>query len=516
MTAQPCPNTALNPNIAWLLWQTATTHGTAPAIRDRDLTCSYGKLHARASAFAAVLEDAGVRPGDRVAILLERGADAAAAFFGTAAAGAIAIMINETLRPRQIEHILRHATAALLIAAPDTLDRLGRTLRPAIPTLDPAILPEYQHFQPIPRTGHDPVQLIYTSGSTGAPKGVALSHANLWAGTRAVTEYLGINASDRIASLLPFSFDYGFNQLLCAVGAGATLVIERSPLPREIVETMRTERVTILPAVPPLWLQLLQTPAFTDEPIPSLRIMTNTGGRIPSAAVSHLRHAQPNASLFLMYGLTEAFRATYLPPEEIDRRPDSIGRAIPGAEIMILRDDGGLCEPEEIGELVQRGPTVALGYWNDLDATSRVFRPHPLRPAGTPGAERVVFSGDLARYDHEGFLYFVGRRDKMIKTLGFRVSPDEISDALFASGEVAEVVVTTEPDPRRGERIIAHVVLQTNGSAERLHEFARLELPRYMLPARIITHGALPRTTSGKHDLAGIATTITETTSAPA
>ena len=201
-----------------------------------------------------------------------------------------------------------------------------------------------------------------------------------------------------------------------------------------------------------------------------------------------------------MYGLTEAFRSTYLPPDEVDRRPESMGRAIPGAEILVLREDGTECAPEEVGELVHRGPTVALGYWADPEATARVYRPHPLRPEGTPDQERVVYSGDLVRRDAEGFLYFVGRRDKMIKTLGFRVSPDEVVEVLYASGEVVEAIVTTESDDDRGERIVAFVVLAPNGSLERLEQHAKIELPRYMQPARFEVRDALPRTSSGKHD----------------
>jgi acyl-coenzyme A synthetase/AMP-(fatty) acid ligase len=213
-----------------------------------------------------------------------------------------------------------------------------------------------------------------------------------------------------------------------------------------------------------------------------------------------LRTAQPQAELFLMYGLTEAFRSTYLPPSEVDRRPDSIGRAIPGAEIMVLREDGTLCDAEEIGELVHRGPTVGLGYWRDPETTARVYRPNPLRPPGTPDTERVVFSGDLVRRDADGFIYHVGRRDKMIKSLGFRVSPDEVASAIFASGQVAEVVVTSEDDEARGERIIAHVVLAAGGALDRLKVFCGTEMPRYMQPGRIEVHETLPRTSSGKHD----------------
>jgi len=332
------------------------------------------------------------------------------------------------------------------------------------------------------------------------PKGVTVSHANLWAGVRAVTAYVGITATDRIASLLPFSFDYGFNQLLCAVAAGATLVVERSPVPQQIVAALRAREVTVLPAVPPLWLQLLNVDAFRRNPLPALRAMTNTGGRLPLHAVRALREAQPLARLFLMYGLTEAFRSTYLPPEEADRRPDSIGRAIPEAEILVLREDLTPCGPGETGELVHRGPTVALGYWKDPETTARVYRPNPLRPPGAPEGERVVFSGDLVRRDEQGFLYHVGRRDKLIKTLGYRVSPDEIASALYASGEIVECIVGAEPDEDRGERIVVHVVLAERGSVERLHEYCVAELPRYMQPARIEVRDALPRLPSGKHD----------------
>jgi acyl-CoA synthetase (AMP-forming)/AMP-acid ligase II len=281
----------------------------------------------------------------------------------------------------------------------------------------------------------------------------------------------------------------------------ASLVIERSTLPQQIVATLRTAGVTVLPCVPPLWLQLLNVPSFRTEPIPSLRAMTNTGGRIPVDGVRQLREANPQAKLFLMYGLTEAFRATYLPPSLVDQYPDSIGRAIPGSEIFVLREDLTPCDPNEVGELVQRGNTVAAGYWNNPEATARVYRPNPLRPPGAPDNERVVFSGDLVRRDENGLLFYVGRRDQLIKSLGFRVSPDEITDVIFASGQVVEAVVGTMPDDRRGESIVAYVVLNDGGSVDRVHEWCRLELPRYMQPSRIEARETLPRTSSGKFDV---------------
>jgi amino acid adenylation domain-containing protein len=478
-------------------------NASRPAVVESDRSVAYGDLLARAGAIAAVLSSSGVEPGDRVAIMLRRGADAAAAFFGALAAGAVVVIVNELLRARQVEHILDHSGPRTLLTSRAVTDRLPRSLDTGASLLDLAELPLSADFQPRPRAATDPAQIIYTSGSTGLPKGVTLSHANLWAGMRAVVEYLGISRDDRIASLLPFSFDYGLNQLLCCAGTGATLVVERSPVAPRIVQSLQEHEVTVLAGVPPLWLQLLGVEAFRDEPLRSLRVMTNSGGHLPIDAVRRLRGCQPHAELILMYGLTEAFRSTYLRSAKVDEKPGSIGQAIPGAEILVLNDDLAPCEPGEVGQLVHRGPTVALGYWNDAEATSEVFRPNPLREAGTP--ETVVFSGDLVYRDTDGDLFFVGRRDTMIKTLGFRVSPDEIVDVLYASGEVAEAVVTAEPDEFRGARIVAFVVLSEGGDLERLEAFAAREMPRYMQPARIEVRSALSRTPSGKHDIAATA-----------
>jgi acyl-CoA ligase (AMP-forming) (exosortase A-associated) len=488
-------------SIAMMLWATAESYGDQIAVMERAGSADYGTLRARAGSVGLHLQALGIRPDERVAIFLERGCEAAAAFFGVAAAGAIAVIINETLRPRQIEHILRHSHASALITSADLLARQPRALETTAKVIVLHQIPTRDSPAPVSRVGGDVAQIIYTSGSTGQPKGVTVSHANLWAGARAVTNYLRISRDDRIASLLPFSFDYGFNQLLCAVSTGAALVVERSSLPQQMIRTLRTLGVTVLPGVPPLWLQLLATEMFRAEPLPRLRAMTNTGGRLPVEAVRALRRAQPQAELFLMYGLTEAFRSTYLPPNEVDRHPDSIGHAIPGAEILVLREDLTPCGPGEIGELVHRGPTVALGYWDDPEATAKVFRPNPLCPPGAPDGERVVFSGDLVRRDEAGWLYHVARRDRLIKTLGYRVSPDEVAEALYASGQVREAIVGAEADPERGERIVVYVVLADTASLESLDAFCRAELPRYMQPSRIEVRPDLPRTSSGKHDL---------------
>ncbi len=500
------PGTSPPPlNAALLLWGSAARRADRAAVVERGSTVSYAALRERAAAIGAALRAAGIGADDRVAILLERGRDAAAAFFGTLAAGAIAVVVNETLRPRQIEHVLVHSGARCLITTGELLARQPRPLATDAIVLDAsAIRAGGGPFAPVPRRDHDVAQIVYTSGSTGLPKGVAVSHANLWALTSAVISYLGLTEADRLASLLPFSFVYGVGQLLCAVGAGAALVVERSPLPQQMIETVRGEGATVLAAVPPLWTKLLRVPAFVEAPLPRLRVITNAGGHLPADAVRALRQAQPGAQLYLMYGLTEALRCTYLPPEELDRRPDSMGRAIPGGEVYVLRDDGTPASPGEIGELVYRGPTVTLGYWNDPELTARVFRPNPVRSPGAPDGERVVFSGDIVRRDDDGFLYFVGRRDRIIKTMGYRVGPDEIISVLYGSGEVADAVVVGEPDEARGERIVAYVVLADQGSLERLQSYCGRELPRYLQPARIEVRDALPLLASGKHDLEAV------------
>ena len=488
-----------NANFARLLRDAGARHAERPAIVERGTAVSYAAIAARAAGIATALRERGVGEGDRVGILLRRGPDAAAAFFGAAAVGAVVTNINELYRPRQIEYVLAHAGAAALLTSADLLASLPRPLETPAMVLDVGGMPREGSLEPAERRPSDPAQITYTSGSTGQPKGVLFSHANLWAGVRLVQEYLGITSDDRVASLLPFSFVYGFNQLTLTLAAGATLVIERSTLPGDIVAALREQRVTVVAGVPPLWLQLLRTGDFRARPIESLRIATNAGGRLPPDAALAIRVAQPQTSLFLMYGLTEVFRSTYLPPEQVDRRPDSMGRSIPRSRAYVLREDGTPCAPGEVGELVHGGPTVGLGYWNDPEATARVYRPDPLRP--DLGDERVVWSGDLVRADEEGFLYYVSRKDRVIKSLGYRISPDEIADVMYASGQIAEGLVVGEPDEQRGQSIVAYVVLAEGGSLAKLRAHCGAELPRYMVPVRWEVLPSIPRNGSGKHDV---------------
>ena len=503
---------AVDDNFASLLASAAVRFDDAVAIRTRDEATTFAALGRRAAAIAAALRDAGVGPGDTVAILVRRPADAAAAFFAALGVGAVGINVNELYRPRQVEYVLGHAPARVLLTSAEVLAALPRAIETTATILDLDTVPQDGGaFVPVPRPADAPAQVTYTSGSTGQPKGVVMAHANLWAGVRIVAGYLGIRRDDRIGSLLPFSFVYGFNQLTLALHTGATLVVERSALPQEIVATIRRERVTVLAAVPPLWLQLLGVGAFRDQPVEHLRVVTNAGGRLPPATVRQLRQAQPQAQLFLMYGLTEVFRSTFLPPDEVDEFPDSMGRAIPQSTVWVVGDDRRkLCAPGEVGELVHGGPTVGLGYLHDLESTARAFADNPFLVPGEEGPKRVVYSGDMVRRDETGRLFYVGRRDRMFKTLGFRVSPDEIADVLYASGQVREAIVVTEPDTQRGERIVACVVLNEGASVEALRRFCGVELPRYMQPARYDVRTELPRNASGKHDVRAMKQAILE------
>ncbi|HXO86589.1 MAG TPA: AMP-binding protein [Gemmatimonadales bacterium] len=487
-------------SFANLLWQAGERFATRTAMLERGQETTYASVLERGAGVARALANAGVQPGDRVAVLLKRGPEAAATLFGTLAVGAIIVPVNKLYQPRQIEYVVRDSGSRVLIASAELLGALSRPLDIDVPILDVADLPITGSFDPVLRSAQDPAQIIYTSGSTGQPKGVLSSHANLWAGVRTVLSYLPIRETDRVASLLPFSFVYGFNQLTSVLATGATLVVERSSLAAEIATWLFNQDVTVVAGVPPLWMQLLANRGFRERRFPSLRILTNAGGRLAPDAVVQLRQAQPQADLYLMYGLTEVFRSTCLPPNLVDAHPDSIGKAVPGAEVYVVREDGSRAEPGEVGELVHAGPTVALGYWQNPHATERTFRANQFASDQRPELARAVFSGDLVRADADGLLYYVARRDRMIKTLGYRVSPDEIEDVLFSSGQILESVVVGRPDPKRGDGILAYVVLRPEGTLEAVRQYCATELPRYMWPSRFEVLDAIPRSPAGKFD----------------
>ena len=468
----------------------------------------------------------GLKPGDRVAIHFEKCTEEVVSILAISLAGGIFVNINPLLKPRQLRYILEDSGARTLITSTPRLKNIFGELSglPQLKTLIArgdgfkadaqgiAVL-NYQTAcaeseplaQPVSRIDADPVAIIYTSGSTGMPKGVVLSHRNIVSGAQSVASYLHNTESDRILSLLPFSFDYGLNQLTTSLLVGAGVVLRNYLTAHDILNTLEREQITGLAAIPTIWSQLLQVD-WTGDRFPSIRYITNSGGRFPEAMVKEYRRRLPRTKIYLMYGLTEAFRSTYLDPDQVDIRPTSIGKAIPGAEMMVLDDDGRPCSPGQVGQLVHRGVHVALGYWNDPVRTSERFKPHPLQLEQLQTEELVVFSGDLVKQDEEGYLYFLGRKDSMIKTSGFRVSPTEVEEYFYNTGAVQDAVAMGVPDDALGESILVIVSLrngQTLTSPDLLQLVTR-EMPPYLVPKEILIREELPRNSNGKIDRAAI------------
>ena len=499
----------------------------ARALTSGQQSLNYSALHDAIGAFAAGLVGLGLRRGDRVGIYLEKRFETVIASFGAAAAGGAFVPMNPILKPEQVGYIARDCDVRFLVTSPERLETLRpilaqcESLRCIISTEDldgakalpgPEVLSWVGVLQSGARRGHrvidaDMVAILYTSGSTGRPKGVVLSHRNMVVGAKSVASYLQNERTDTLLAALPLSFDAGFSQLTTAFHSGARVVLLNYLLPRDVLRAMEREQVTGITAVPPLYIQLsqLEWPRAIDE---SLRYFANTGGRMPRETLSLLRQRVPKAKPYLMYGLTEAFRSTYLPPEEVDRRPDSIGKAIPNAEILVLRDDGTECLPDEPGELVHRGALVGMGYWADGEKTAERYRPLPNgiagREAGLQVQELAVFSGDTVRRDEEGFLYFVGRRDEMMKTSGYRVSPTEVEEVIYASKRVGECAAFGVEHPVLGQAICVVVTAPEEAGAVDVPDLlaeCRARMPAYMVPSQVwVVPGPLPRNPNGKID----------------
>lgn len=498
----------------------------AIALTAGETNLSYSHLNAAVEGVAVGLRALGLDRSERVAIYLDKRIETVTTFFGASAAGGVFVPVNPILKAEQVGYILQDCNVRVLVTSPERMSALTETLaqchdlRHVILTGDPADLPalpgaSVHRWSDVcaatPVAAHrvidtDMAAILYTSGSTGRPKGVVLSHRNMVSGGKSVAQYLGNHADDSILAALPLSFDAGFSQLSTAFHVGARVVLLNYLMPRDVLKALERERITGLTAVPPLWIQLSQLawPAGITE---HLRYIANTGGRMPLETLSKLRVALPKTKPFLMYGLTEAFRATYLPPEQADIRPDSIGKAIPNAEVLVLREDGSACAPNEPGELVQRGALVALGYWNDPEKTAERFKPLPQQAPGRQSGlvlpEIAVFSGDTVRMDEEGYLYFIGRRDEMMKTSGYRVSPTEVEEILYATGLVGECVAFGVAHDTLGQAIcvIATPPAGNTLDAGALLAECRARMPAYMVPARIdVREGPLPRNPNGKID----------------
>lgn len=480
----------------------------APALVLRVGVVSYKDLRTRVSHLAAWLQDRVPEKGARVATWAAKGEMTCLMPLAAARAGLVHVPINPLLKRAQAAHILADSGASLI---------LGNTARLA--SLEAGDVPQGctsveeagamedarglgSELEPSTADPSDLAAILYTSGSTGRPKGVVLSHANMWLGAESVATYLGLQPDDRALAVLPLSFDYGQNQLLSSWYAGASVAPLDYLTPRDVVKAVERHDVTTLAAVPPLWVQLAELD-WPPETAAKLRRLTNSGGALTPDLVRRLRALFPQARLFAMYGLTEAFRSTYLDPALIDTHPTSMGKAIPHAEILVVNDKGEIAADGEEGELVHCGPLVAQGYWQDAERTAERFKP---APAASRYGGTAVWSGDRVRRDGEGLLYFAGRRDAMIKSAGNRISPQEIEEAALGTGLVAEAVALGIADERLGQAI--HLVVRAapgvQNAVEELPHKLLQELPNFMQPKHIHWREAMPIGPNGKIDRTGL------------
>ncbi|MFK8031010.1 MAG: acyl-CoA ligase (AMP-forming), exosortase A system-associated [Gammaproteobacteria bacterium] len=515
--------------LSQLLTHGGKTSDNAVAISDKSGELSYGELIGLVQNVSNGVIQAGARKNDRVAVYLPKQIETVATMFGAAQAGCVFVPVNPLLKPAQVEHILTDCDVRILVTSRSRAAGLKSILKNC-PSLEQLILIDdpktfeasqsiatWDDFIGAPSVpshrviDSDMVSILYTSGSTGKPKGVVLSHKNMVTGAFSVSEYLQNTPQDKLLAVLPFSFDYGFSQLSTAFCRGASVSLMEYLMPNDVIRKVASERITGLAGVPPLWNQLAAL-EWPEEATAHLRYITNSGGAMPKVTLASLMKSLPSTEPYLMYGLTEAFRSTYLPPDQIEQRPESIGKAIPNAEIMIVTDEGKLAEPGETGELVHRGSLVALGYWNSPEKTAERFKPVPSIEEGLVMDEIAVWSGDRVRIDSEGYLYFVGRRDEMIKTSGYRVSPNEVEEAIFSTGLVSEAVALGAADEQIGQSIAVVVMASPGGekNTDALMLALRQELANFMLPKHVIWLDDMPRNANGKIDRSGIAKQLPE------
>jgi acyl-CoA ligase (AMP-forming) (exosortase A-associated) len=485
-----------------------------PALLLRDQAIDFAGIEAMTGRIAAMLRARALPAGSRVASWLPKGLAACVLPLATARAGHIYVPVNPLLKRAQLAHILEDCEAALLVL-PEA--RAGQLAADDLP-IDCAIIHEAEieavgrdsNVSPLPPGNAAPddlCQLLYTSGSTGRPKGVMLSHANLMIGARSAATYLRLAPQDRVLGVLPLSFDYGQNQLFSSWWAGASVAPLDYLLPRDVIKAVERHGITTLAGVPPLWVQLTELD-WPDETARRLARLTNSGGALTRPLVARLRETFPAADVYAMYGLTEAFRSTFLPPDQLAEHPESVGWEIPDAEVLVVGADGHTTAPGEVGEIVHAGPLVAQGYWRDAARTAERFRP---APAASRYGGVAVWSGDRGRRDEAGRLFILGREDAMIKSAGNRISPAEIEEAALVVSGVAEAVALGRPDMRMGQAIVL-LVRPVPGTSHdelegRLRSSLRGDLPNFMQPAELILLEDLPRNPNGKIDHAALRAT---------
>ncbi len=492
------------------LRQSAGRHGDKTALVAGPTRLTYADLDGRSDRLAAALQTSGIKRGDRVLVFMDNCWEAAVSIFGVLKAGAVFSPINPSTKADKLAYVAMNCRARAILAT----GRLAPVVAEALPlatTVETVLLTEPSEAipaalsfdacltgdaRPAPHGGIDSdlAMLVYTSGSTGRPKGVMMTHRNIEAAADSITTYLEMRSDDVVMNVLPLAFDYGLYQLLMSVMKGATLVLEKSfAFPQAVFEAMRRERVTGFPLVPTMAAMILQAKSLEPGFLPDLRYVTNTAAALPVAHIERLQALMPGVRLYSMYGLTECKRCTYLPPAELSRRPGSVGIAIPNTEAYVADDDGRRVPAGEEGELVIRGPHVMQGYWEDEEATARALRP------GENPWEKVLHTGDLFRTDAEGFLYFVGRKDDIIKSRGEKVAPKEVEAVIHSCPGVAQTVVVGVADPILGQAVKAIVVRSDPALSERevIRHCAR-HLEDYMVPKSVEFRDSLPMTETGK------------------
>lgn len=485
---------------------------------------TYAEIERRANALAHTLGDRGVGRGDRVVVFLENGVEAVVAFWAVLKANAVVSMVNPQTKTDKLAYLLTDSRAVAIVTdaslanvfvpaasrAPDLRTAIvaggafapSRLERLAVVPFDEATTHDGEAAPPRRRAiDADLAAIIYTSGSTGDAKGVMLTHRNMLTAATSITTYLENAEDDVILGVLPLAFDYGLYQMIMAFKVGARLVLERSfAYPADVLNRVVSERVTGFPGVPTIFAILAELKSLASFDFSNIRYVTNTAAALPVKHITMLKDLFPRARIYSMYGLTECKRCTYLPPEDLDRKPTSVGIAIPNTELWIEDDTGRRLGPNEIGELVIRGATVMRGYWEKPEQTAKKLRPGPL-----PG-ELVLHTGDYCKLDDEGYLYFVGRMDDIIKSRGEKVAPKEVETALVDIPGVKEAAVIGVPDEILGEAVKAFVVLEREASLAvgDLERACRARLEGFMVPKYFELRDELPKTVTGKIKKTGL------------
>lgn len=502
----------------------------AIALQIKNTSLSYAQLNKKITKVARGFASLEIKQGDRIGIYLAKNQENVQSMFACSLLGAVFVPVNPVLKALQVHYIANDCQIKLLVTNRARLAALASQIAnftelKTIIVIDANEqelakmsyaklfkLISWQSFTSptatqvnlqCPRSSDDLAAILYTSGSTGQPKGIMLSHANIVLGAKSVSQYLELTANDNILALLPLSFDYGLNQLTSCFLVGGKCVLLDYLLASDVVKAIATYKITGLAAVPPLWIQLTKV-NWPVHPLKTMRYFTNSGGVLPLKTLTILQDKMPQAKPYLMYGLTEAFRSTFLSPEEVDKKPNSIGKAIPYAEVLVLRADGSTCDDNEIGELIHVGPLVTLGYWQNEDATAERFKETPKQAINNENNTLAVFSGDYVKRDSNGFLYFVSRKDTMIKTSGYRVSPTELESILLQLPEVNEAAIIASPSVELGQAIVAVIVTNDDHQSvtRNIMKHCLLNLPNYMTPKEVVFLSELPRNANGKVDIA--------------